>query len=102
MQAGLGTVTIPTVTATAKPAASPIAESLQGGEAGDEFSSRLISTGQLLTQDRFATALKAREWQSSAQTKRAIPPGRRGRKRCHRQARSHRGLETGSQRGNGN
>ena len=55
--------TIPSVTATAKPAASPIADTLQGGEAGDEFSTRLVSTGQLLTQDRFVTALKARDWQ---------------------------------------
>ena len=55
--------TIPSVTATAKPAASPIADAVQGGEAGDQFTSRLISTGQLLTQDRFASALKARGWQ---------------------------------------
>lgn len=55
--------TIPSVTATAKPAASPIADAVRGGEAGDEFSTRLISTGQLLTQDRFIAALKAREWQ---------------------------------------
>ena len=62
--------TIPSVTATAKPAASPIADTLQGGEAGDEFSTRLAFTGQLLTQDRFMTALKARGWQflSSDQT----------------------------------
>ncbi|MBI2149021.1 MAG: BREX-1 system phosphatase PglZ type B [Acidobacteria bacterium] len=55
--------TIPSVTATAKPAASPIADALQGGEAGDVFSTRLISSGQLLTQDRFVTALKERGWQ---------------------------------------
>jgi hypothetical protein len=66
---GIGSVqdwewsTIPTVTATAKPAASPIADSLQGGEASDEFSTRLTSTGQLLTQDRFVVTLKAQEWQ---------------------------------------
>lgn len=55
--------TIPSVTATAKPAASPIANAVQGGEAGDEFSTRLVSTGQLLTQDRFVAALKERGWQ---------------------------------------
>jgi hypothetical protein len=55
--------TIPSVTATAKPAASPIADRVQGGEAGDQFSARLVSTGQLLTQDRFVTALQEREWQ---------------------------------------
>ena len=55
--------TIPSVTATAKPAASPIVDTIQGGEAGDEFSTRLISTGQPLTHDRFISALKARGWQ---------------------------------------
>ncbi len=54
---------IPSVTATAKPAASPIADAVQGGDPGDEFAARLVSTGQLLTQDRFVTALKARGWQ---------------------------------------
>ena len=55
--------TIPSVTATAKPAASPLADAVQGGEAGDEFSTRLVSTGQLLTQDRFIAALKTSGWQ---------------------------------------
>src|SRR5665811_2086427 len=41
--------TIPSVTATAKPAASPVADAVQGGEAGDGFSTRLVSTGQVLT-----------------------------------------------------
>ncbi len=54
---------IPSVTATAKPAASPIADAVQGGEASDEFATRLVSTGQLLTQERFVTALKDRGWQ---------------------------------------
>lgn len=54
---------IPSVTATAKPAASPIADAVKGGDAGDEFATRLASTGQLLTQDRFVTALKERGWQ---------------------------------------
>ena len=62
--------TIPSVTATAKPAASPIADAVQGGEADDKFSTRLTSTKQLLTQDRFVTTLKAQGWQvlSSDQT----------------------------------
>ena len=55
--------TVPSVTATAKPATSPIADDVEGGEAGDMFTSRLVSTGQLLTQDRFVTALEARGWQ---------------------------------------
>ena len=62
--------TIPSVTATAKPAASPIADAVQGGEADDKFSTRLTSTKQLLTQDRFVTTLNAGGWQvlSSDQT----------------------------------
>ncbi len=67
--------TIPSVTATAKPAASPIADTLQGGEAGDEFSTRLVSTGQLLTQDRFMTALKARGWQFLGSDQTGDPSG---------------------------
>jgi hypothetical protein len=55
--------TVPSVTATAKPATSPIADDVEGGEAGDKFTSRLVSTGQLLTQDRFVAALEARGWQ---------------------------------------
>jgi hypothetical protein len=67
--------TIPSVTATAKPAASPIADIVQGGEAGDEFSTRLISTGQLLTQDRFMIALKARGWQILGSDQNGDPSG---------------------------
>jgi hypothetical protein len=55
--------TIPAVTASAKPAASPIANAVEGGDASDEFSVRLISTKQLLTQDRFIATLKAEGWQ---------------------------------------
>jgi hypothetical protein len=55
--------TVPSVTATAKAAASPIAGKVQGGEAGDAFTTRLISTGQILTQDRFIAALNEGGWQ---------------------------------------
>jgi hypothetical protein len=55
--------TIPAVTASAKPAASPIADAVEGGDASDEFSVRLVSTKQLLTQDRFIAALKVGGWQ---------------------------------------
>jgi len=67
--------TIPSVTATAKPAASPIADTLQGGEAGDQFSTRLVSTGQFLTQDRFVTALKAGGWQFLGSDQTGDPSG---------------------------
>ena len=55
--------TIPSVTATAKPAASPVAGAVQGGDAGAEFATSLISSGQRLTQDRFIAALVERGWQ---------------------------------------
>ena len=40
--------TIPSATATAKPAASPIAGDVQGGEATDQFSTRLVSTCRIV------------------------------------------------------
>ena len=54
---------IPSVTATAKPAASPIADAVRGGEASDEFATRLKASGQVLTQERFVAALQAHGWQ---------------------------------------
>jgi hypothetical protein len=55
--------TIPAVTASAKPAASPIADRVHGGGAEDVFATRLLVGGQLLTQDRFVATLKERGWQ---------------------------------------
>ena len=52
-----------------------IADIVQGGEAADGFSTRLISTGQLLTQDRFMTALKARGWQILGSDQNGDPSG---------------------------
>lgn len=78
---GLGTTidwdwsTIPSVTASAKPAASPIADLVQGGEAGDEFCTRLISTGQKLTQDRFLAALTGKGWQCLGAEETGDPAG---------------------------
>jgi len=66
---------IPTVTATAKPAASPLAGALQGGEASDEFYPRLVSTGQLWTQDRFVAALQERGWQCLGPDETGDPTG---------------------------
>ncbi len=48
---------------------------MQGGEAGDEFSTRLVSTGQLLTQDRFVAALKERGWQYLGSDQTGDPSG---------------------------
>ncbi|WP_295585512.1 BREX-1 system phosphatase PglZ type B [uncultured Lamprocystis sp.] len=67
--------TIPAVTATAKPAASPIADAVQGGDASDEFSTRLVSTGQILTQERFVTTLKDRGWQVLGSDETGNPAG---------------------------
>jgi len=66
---------IPSVTATAKPAASPIADAVQGGDAGDEFATRLVATGQLLTQERFVAALKDRGWQVLGSDETGDPAG---------------------------
>lgn len=66
---------IPSVTATAKPAASPIADAVMGGDASDEFATRLVSTGQLLTQDRFVNALKERGWQFLGSDETGDPSG---------------------------
>ena len=67
--------TIPSVTATAKPAASPIADAVHGGEAGDEFATRLISTSQVLTHDHFIGVLKERGWQFLGPNETGDPSG---------------------------
>jgi hypothetical protein len=67
--------TIPSVTATAKPAVSPIAGAIKGGDPGQEFGVRLASTGQALTQDRFVAALKGAGWQVLGPTDLGDPPG---------------------------
>lgn len=54
--------TVPSVTSTAKPAASPIASQVMGVP-NDGFATRLQATTQPLTQDRFLSTLKASGWQ---------------------------------------
>ena len=66
---------VPSVTATAKPAASPIADAFQGGDPGDEFGPRLTSTGQVLTHGRFVDTLKTRGWQVLGATEAGDPAG---------------------------
>lgn len=66
---------IPSVTATAKPASSPIANAVRGGDASDEFATRLTSTGQLLTQDRFVALLREHGWQFLGQNETGDPGG---------------------------
>lgn len=55
--------TVPSVTASAKPAVSPLAREVAGDDAGAEFNTRLIATGQPLNQERFVGALRDRGWQ---------------------------------------
>jgi hypothetical protein len=54
---------IPPVTATAKPALSPVADLLTGTADGDEFCPAVKATGKKLTNDRFHQLLEARGYQ---------------------------------------
>jgi hypothetical protein len=54
--------TVPSVTSSAKPAASPVSHKAIG-VANDGFSTRLQETNQLLTQDRFVNTLRTSGWQ---------------------------------------
>lgn len=65
---------LPSVTATAKPLCSPLADSLRNGEISDEFSPTL-ENGQRITQDRFVQALKASGWQILGNTDTGDPTG---------------------------
>ncbi len=67
--------TLPSVTATAKPAASPISAHVTGNETGQGFQTRLIATGQNLTHDRFKSALSAVGWQVLDPTDAGNPKG---------------------------
>ena len=55
--------TIPSVTASAKPAVSPIAGLIEGGATGVGFSTQQASDGQAMTHERFLTLLKDAGWQ---------------------------------------
>lgn len=65
---------LPSVTATAKPLCSPLADSLRNGEISDEFCPTL-ENGQRITQDRFVQALKASGWQILENTDTGDPSG---------------------------
>lgn len=54
---------MPTVTATAKPAASPIAGKLQGVELGADFCPQIAEAGEALSTDRFRKQLAAAGYQ---------------------------------------
>lgn len=67
--------TVPSVTATAKPAASPISPKVTGNESGEGFQTRLMATGQTLTHDRFKSALAAAGWQVLESSETGDPEG---------------------------
>jgi hypothetical protein len=51
--------TVPTVTATAKPAASPVTSKLDRASQGDDFVPRIIEGGKNLTSERFRSLLRS-------------------------------------------
>ena len=72
--------TIPFVTASAKPAVSPIAGLIEGGATGVGFSTQQASDGQAMTHERFLTLLKDAGWQCLKAGETGDPPDRHGRK----------------------
>jgi hypothetical protein len=64
---------IPSVTASGKPAVSPIADLVSGREVGEDFATQLA--GKTLTPDRFVTALKNRGWQVLGPNETGDPSG---------------------------
>lgn len=67
--------TVPSVTATAKPAVSPISGKFRGSSAEDEFAPRLLATDQLLTHDRFVHLLEQSGWQYLKNNETGDPQG---------------------------
>jgi hypothetical protein len=72
--------TLPTVTATAKPAVSPIADKLQGHTPGQTYQPELREDGQALTTERFRKAVVAAGYQllDASQTGHPDQPDARG------------------------
>lgn len=54
---------LPAVTPTAKPAISPVARQLRGGQSGEEFRPQIAASGKELTQDRFRQLLESMRYQ---------------------------------------
>ena len=67
--------TIPSVTATAKPAASPVADLLKGDGGGAAFGTRIAISGEALNQARFVALLSTEKWQFLAATETGDPSG---------------------------
>ncbi len=71
-----GWVPVPTVTATAKPAVSPVAEQLDGDPDEDQFRPRIQAEGKALTHDRFKRLLEDQGVQFLAEGETGDPAGR--------------------------
>lgn len=67
---------LPSVTATAKPAASPIADLVTGGTGDSEFGACVAATGAALTSDRFRQLLEQRGIEYLPRSERGTPSGR--------------------------
>ena len=67
---------LPTVTATAKPAVSPVAESIRGVRLGEDFLPVTADTEQSLTTDRFRKLLAAAGYQYLGADETGDPSGR--------------------------
>ena len=65
----------PTVTATAKPALSPVAKKLKGTAPGEDFLPEITETGQTLSPDRFKKLLEAEKFQCLGASETGDPAG---------------------------
>ena len=70
---------LPTVTATAKPAASPISTNLRGADLGGDFCPEIAETGQVLNTDRFRKQLVAAGYQVLGTSETGNPQGQNAR-----------------------
>jgi hypothetical protein len=76
MSAGWRWAALPTVTATAKPAASPVAGKLRGGDLGADFCPEVAETGESLSTDRFRKQLAAAGYQVLGASETGDPPAK--------------------------
>ena len=67
---------LPTVTATAKPAVSPVADSIEGASPGEDFLPRASDTQRALTTDRFRKLLDGAGYQYLRSDETGDPSGR--------------------------
>ena len=67
---------LPTVTATAKPAVSPVAERIEGRSLDEDFLPAVADGGRPLTTDRFRKLLAAAGWQYVEASETGDPSGR--------------------------